>query len=709
MALTGRSLLFSFLVLSAVVSSPAAAQDLQPLLQSVPITGGQVHVGTWDGATGQRLPDDSQAATQGAGPVLVYDNSDFQGDAITFGSIVILLDWGELSAGGNNTITRVSIAYASNLATTDVIVRLNRGVNISESAAPFDDPGQGISIPLFGLPGDDGGDLTARFVDVMLPFPLPLEDGAIRYGLEFSDEDTFAVRVVPNGALNINEALQGYNAQDGSFYNLGGLPFTGINPSLFLQLFGTSEPLDPSQGSDRVLSGRDGITGLIDSTTDVDVLRYEALAGELLTVSVVGKGKKGLKPMLTITDLSTGAQVGTAGDGASNKAVLKKQPLTSSGAYAVRIESSGKSEGVYRARVSAKASPLAKQVTKPEGIPNVLGAFTAKAGATLSGVVKPASKSDLPLAAPTLHGPLGEVDISPWLILKGANTWRLMKVPAPAFGSYELRAGTEEGALELKTKLSLRPARSKGGRGNELNDALSGQWIKRDFVTPVTSFRATLTTARGDDDRFEQIQQTSGTTSKTTIHVRSWSVADAGIDELPDALRLSYRISPSLDVIKPFSEAGALNNVQKVSVQGSTSTKDLFEFEGGNPNVIRFLTSDEVWYREVSTELLPPEVTVETASGPGDGGGLVALRVPCVDGVAAFDVFKTPAGDSMPPSFALARFTPVCQPGEIPEDPDTAVWIDTGSASDGGAYDYWMAAVGEDGRRSVLAGPISAD
>ena len=681
-----------------------------------------IHVGTWDGATGQRVGDAANSTFGGApAPVLVYDNSNTQ-SFISFGRIVILLDYGILSAGGNNTISRISIGYASCAKTTDVVLRLHRGVNPGEALNPKELPGKGLSIPLYDLPGDDVDCATAttligRVVEVLLPYPIPLDDGAIRYGLQYFDEQTFVLQVKPNPALGINSKLQGYNADTGAAYlQAGGLPYSGSNASLFIQLWGVDSEFDSSTGSDRDLVGRDSHMGAIEPAGDLDIFRYEALAGEQFSVNLAGKGKNGLSPVLDLVDLTTGLSVATAGDG-SNKARLKRVALPTSGAYELRVAGTGdESTGIYAMKVGVKASPLAKQVTVPEAPGSVLAAFVAKPGTTLTALVKPSVKTDAAVALPVLEGPLGAIDLAPWATLKGANTWRIKNMPLPLFGAYELKQATEEGeaVVDLVAKARIKAPRVKGGRSDELSDALDGAWIQREFVTKATSFRMSLGASEGGGDRFERVETTNSISAKTITPISTWKVLPAELPDMPGALTLSYQITSTKQLIKPYSENG-LNDTESVSSGSTLSFKDVFEFKDGNPNVIEFpffdvsANGDKVWYREVSTSLTPPAFGIALLPAPGDGGGQVVLSIECQEGAVGYEVFKTPNGTQVTPAFPLTRISPPCQAVGGPADPDLAYWIDTGSSADPTGYEYWVAAMGPDGRRSVLAGPLSLD
>ena len=709
------------LITSVAVPARAADEQLTMAEQPAATIGhaqGMAYAGTWDGATGTLTKPGGESHALGGGPTVIFESGTFSGGFLITPSFVIPMSRSEtFAAEGANVITGIRIWYGATIETFDLTVRIHQAVTGPIGSGAKAEPGKGISIPIKGLAGDtvnvdpETGYPTMMYaLDVLLPYPLHLEDGAIRWGMQAFAEEVFQGLHAPEAQTDNN--TEAYNANDGSrFQNGQGSGALIKNNVLYVAFMGQEPTFDQAEPITGTLVGRDSIAGRIHTETEVDRFRYEGLAGEQMTANVARKGKTGFEPTMAITDLSTGAVLAT-GDG-EKKVALKKVLLPSDGAYEVTIAGIDGSIGDYRARFSVRPSPTSKKPLLSEDGMGPLATFTAKPGTTLNATVKPLGKGAEPILPPMLMGPLGYVDLSPWLSQKGKTTWRITKAPVPAFGDYALVAGAApdpgEPAVELKVKAALRKPRTKPNRSHELTSTVEGLWIQKEFETKVNSFRARFSGDKSVDSTIVQVSPSvasPGQVTKATKTVTSFRVAPADLAEVPGALQLTYTLANSIAFIADFGPNGT-NTVAQVPA-GEKQISDIFVFKDGNPNIIEFLTSDEIWYREITGDVEPPKVEVGTTSSPGDGGGLVALTIEC-QGAAGYVVFKVDAGDTVTPVFPIARLVADCRPGEKPEDPETTVWVDSSSALDGGAFAYWVAALDDDGRQTVVSGPFFAN
>jgi Tol biopolymer transport system component len=171
-------------------------------------------------------------------------------------------------------------------------------------------------------------------------------------------------------------------------------------------------PLTAAQ--DALLKLGDAFTGSIDSAFDSDTVRFECVAGTLLTTSA--KGAKGFHPALTLTDLTSGLPVDLTdhvfGAGGA-KTSIKKLPLPTTGEYELSVGPADDTLGGYKLTtkgVVPKPLKVFKDGTASEpGTGEVH--FAAGPGTKLTAVVKPVKGSDVVPGVPVLTGPDGDVDL----------------------------------------------------------------------------------------------------------------------------------------------------------------------------------------------------------------------------------------------------------------------------------------------------------
>ena len=165
---------------------------------------------------------------------------------------------------------------------------------------------------------------------------------------------------------------------------------------------------------DATLKLGDAFTGSIDSAFDSDTVRFEGVAGTLLTAGA--KGAKGFHPALTLTDLTSGLPVDLTdhvfGAGGA-KTTIKKLPLPSTGEYELAVGPADDTLGGYKLTTKG-AVPKTLKVFK-DGTASEPGTgevhFAAAPGVKLNAVVKPVKGSDVVPGVPLLTGPDGDVDL----------------------------------------------------------------------------------------------------------------------------------------------------------------------------------------------------------------------------------------------------------------------------------------------------------
>lgn len=212
-----------------------------------------------------------------------------------------------------------------------------------------------------------------------------------------------------------------------------------------------------AQTVDGNLNLGDRFDGNVSSPNDVDVVEFDGLAGELVTITV-GPGKKSkLVPSIAIFLQPEGdgeALLQVAAEPTKGKKVaIKNFALQETGRYTLAITGAEGSVGTFRAKTKSK---LPKELVKPASAPApdidpdaVRVEFSARAGSALNAVVRPGKKSPATPGAPVLKAPSGkQVDLAPFTKQKGTKT-TLKKVPLEEFGVYTLEVGNDGPAGEI--------------------------------------------------------------------------------------------------------------------------------------------------------------------------------------------------------------------------------------------------------------------
>lgn len=206
----------------------------------------------------------------------------------------------------------------------------------------------------------------------------------------------------------------------------------------------------------------DSFAGAIDAAGDVDVVRFEGVTGQEVTLRVKPAKGAALDPVLELLWADTGDFV--AASQPKGKGALLKAVLPDTGAYLLQVEAAPGATGAYK--LKSKGS-LPKDATKPDSEPGTgPGSAVLKvdvlAGSRLNATIRPVHGTQAEVGALTLTGPAGELSLAPWMKTKG-DAVQLKQVPLAEFGNWELEAaniGDPHGELEIAATI-LKPKTDK--------------------------------------------------------------------------------------------------------------------------------------------------------------------------------------------------------------------------------------------------------
>ncbi len=217
-----------------------------------------------------------------------------------------------------------------------------------------------------------------------------------------------------------------------------------------------------AQTVDENINLGDKFNGSISTTSDIDVLAFDGLIGESLSVTVGPAKKSELIPVVALFAVVDGAapvlltaQLPAKG----KKAVIKNYELPSTGSYLLAFSGDVNTSGGFSVKTKSK---LAKSLVKPPSAPvpgpgpeKVRVKIPVRPGSELTAVIGPGKKSLAVPGTPTLRDPDNKlVDISAFMATKGAKT-TLKKIPLDVFGVYTLDVVNvgESGEIVIKAKV----------------------------------------------------------------------------------------------------------------------------------------------------------------------------------------------------------------------------------------------------------------
>lgn len=227
------------LLTSCAVLSLASMAIGQTAVSAPDITS-VTYLGTYSVASQAFLPTPPPGVK-----VIVYDNSTSNGSLFPAGAGLANMDWGTLSAAGNNDITTFQIGYGTATPDPFQVGVVDLTISLHEGADGFGNDGTTItSFNVSGLPGSASGAFEGFVVDVALPGPVNLPDGPIGYSYEAADNNTGPLTIGPPNEAGVIDAFDQYDGTGGPIigtFNFGGAPFgsfhcqlQGTTPECFL-------------------------------------------------------------------------------------------------------------------------------------------------------------------------------------------------------------------------------------------------------------------------------------------------------------------------------------------------------------------------------------------------------------------------------------------------------------------------------------------
>ncbi|MFT7464048.1 MAG: hypothetical protein ACI9EF_002397 [Pseudohongiellaceae bacterium] len=264
--------LLSLFAVMSLALVPQATGQVTSATVPTDLAAAPTYAGRYDVASGVFLPGPKLPPPPGSA-VVVYDNSATNGSFFTPGPGAVNMDWGILSAGGNNDITEFDIGYATSDTNPIAIT-----IHLHEGATGFGDAGTTInSIPIAGLPGSVSGNPEGVIVTITLASAVKILDGALGYSYEMFDTVSGPLLIGPPNEAGVIDAFDQYDSAFNPIgtFNFGGPPapmasfymaMSGVEPECFLVFGG-------GLGSDNYApNGFQFNTGLSDVKTSFPVL-----------------------------------------------------------------------------------------------------------------------------------------------------------------------------------------------------------------------------------------------------------------------------------------------------------------------------------------------------------------------------------------------------------------------------------------------------
>jgi len=225
--------------------------------------------------------------------------------------------------------------------------------------------------------------------------------------------------------------------------------------AMFL-LFGTALTLR-AQEIDGAIHLGDAFLGTVTDATDVDAVSFDAVKGDLVTVTAgPGKGST-LLAHVAVRNAETDEVIGEAS--ALAKAVKLVVTIPVTGGYELLVSGSNGTSGRFKVTTKVKAD---KGALKPASAPgtgqpgSIRVIFDAPEGTLLSATISPAKQSDALPGDPVLRLGQDALDILlPYTTIKGSKL-TIKQAPLPALGIYTLNVDNLGGQGDLLAKVALK-------------------------------------------------------------------------------------------------------------------------------------------------------------------------------------------------------------------------------------------------------------
>ncbi len=360
----------------------------------------------------------------------------------------------------------------------------------------------------------------------------------------------------------------------------------------------------PAQVVDADIRLGDRFEGTVDDSgafPDVDILRFDAVAGTLLTVTVAAGKKQEILPQIEVFDILGDTSLITEASG-KKKSAVKSLLLPTTGPYEIRISGSGDTIGDYKVRTKEK---LGKEVTKILVSEETAAAatlevtFDARPGLLLNASVKPDKKSEATVSEPTLDDPNASddpVDLTD-LSTQKKTGYVLKQVPLDTLGTYTLATDNDgaDGAIRITAKLKREKFKKGLFRepeivtGESAARSLSGSILASDtgaglagvLVTAGENGPSATTDANGNFVIFDP------PVGDVDVRIDGTAALGAGVyktlDVEADIAATGATIMPQSITLPDLNNADAA--LDNVAVDGAGTTTEELMATGNDPNI----------------------------------------------------------------------------------------------------------------------------
>ncbi len=219
--------------------------------------------------------------------------------------------------------------------------------------------------------------------------------------------------------------------------------------------------------ADAVLNVGDTYKGAI-QVADEDVVEFEGLSGERVTITAKADKKQSLLPHVMLADSDDNVLADEASG--KKKSAIKKFELPSTGVYRIKLTGDDGTIGTYSIKTGGKTPKKITTAKNNSGVgPKETQDTTidGKSGWIFSGTINSKKKSDAIPFMPTLTLEGGEEGMDPELLTgfiektkKGG--FKIKDVVLPSLGPYKLSVGNSGMSGLINTSIKVKKPKGKG-------------------------------------------------------------------------------------------------------------------------------------------------------------------------------------------------------------------------------------------------------
>jgi len=195
---------------------------------------------------------------------------------------------------------------------------------------------------------------------------------------------------------------------------------------------------------------------------DEDIVEFEGLAGERVTVSMKADKGQSLLPELAITDPDD-AEIASDASG-KNKSTIKKLELPATGIYQIHMTGAEATIGTYTTKTKGKLTKAIKSFKNDAGVgpeDSQDTSFDAKTGYLLNGTINGIKKSEAVPFNPMLMGPTDPVELTGFITKNKKGNFKIKDLVLPELGTYTLSVENSGLSGIVKTKLKIKAPKVK--------------------------------------------------------------------------------------------------------------------------------------------------------------------------------------------------------------------------------------------------------